>query len=367
MNNLKPQKVITIALHSLFWLAISFFYFSISNSRVTYEDKGVFYDKQYYDLQYLIPLLVGNIFKAILFYGNANFLIVSFLKEKRYLTYLANFLGLLVICYGLEIGVDYTLVEMVPPTAPFDKNPPNQFKGLIAIQPAFYLLFIAISFGARFTQDWVEHENEKRDLQEAQLQTELKFLRSQINPHFLFNTLNNLYASALNDGSERTAQGIAKLSGLIRYMLHESNVKEIALSKEITYIQNYIELQKSRFTGKQYPVIVNFDIDIDRDDYQLAPMLLITFVENAFKHGLSKQQSSRIDIRLKIVSDYLTFEVENTINPMAKNNLEEKSGLGLKNTQRRLELMYPAQHTLEIEATTTLFRSILSIQLPSNT
>lgn len=361
---MKPQKIITIALHVLFWLAISYFYYSFSASRLTFYDKNkVFQDVRYHDMRFLIPLWVGNIFKAVLLYGNSEFLMRVFLQKKKYFQFTYYLLGLIVVCYGLEIGVDLLLIKFLPPTMPQDKFPPNYFKNIITMQPALYLMFIVISFGSRFTQDWVTHENEKQRLQQAKLQTELKFLKSQINPHFLFNTLNNLYASALSDGSERTAEGIAKLSKLIRYMLHESNVDKIALEREVAYIETYIELQKLRFTGKSQPVDIRFEVNIDDPHCLIAPMLLITFVENAFKHGISKQQASLIDIELKVDNQQLHFKVINTINPFASHQLEENSGLGLKNAQRQLELLYADSHTLEATPDGEVFKVNLVVTL----
>ncbi|HAS40445.1 MAG TPA: hypothetical protein DCS93_08200 [Microscillaceae bacterium] len=365
-KDLKPDQVITVAFHALFWLAISYFYFSASYSRLTFDDQNsVFQDHKYYDLQFLIPLLVGNIFKALLFYGNINFLIGTFLQKKRYLDYVAYLVAFIVMCYGLEIGTNYFLVELIPQTEPADTHPPDHFMRLVAMQPPLYLVMLVVSFGARFTQDWVQYEKEKRLLIEEKLKTELKFLKSQTNPHFLFNTLNNLYASALSDGSERTAKGIAKLSNLLRYMLYESNVNVIALEKELNYIENYIELQKQRFSGKTQVPQVNVEVDIDRPHgYVIAPMLLISFVENAFKHGISKNQMSTIDIRLKVEQQWLKFEVTNTVNPYGgEQPIKEASGLGLQNTQRRLELLYPDQHVLDIVPGEDIFQVVLSLYL----
>jgi len=365
-KDLKPEQVITLALHALFWLAISYFYFNISYDRITfYDQNSIVQDSKYYDLQFLIPLLVGNVFKALLFYSNTNFLIPTFLKKKRYLDYVAYLLGFIVMCYGLEIGTNYFLVELIPQTEPADTHPPNHFLRLITMQPPLYLAALVVSFGARFTQDWVQYEKEKRLLIEEKLKTELKFLKSQTNPHFLFNTLNNLYASALSDGSERTATGIAKLSNLLRYMLYESNVSVIALEKELNYIENYIELQRQRFSGKTKVPQINVEVDIDRPhDYVIAPMLLISFVENAFKHGISKNQTSTIDIRLKVAQQWLKFEITNTINPYSgEQPIKEASGLGLQNTQRRLELLYPDQHVLDIIPGEDVFQVVLSLHL----
>ncbi|GGA98833.1 sensor histidine kinase [Puia dinghuensis] len=187
-----------------------------------------------------------------------------------------------------------------------------------------------------------------RALQEAlgQSEADLQFLRSQINPHFLFNALNTLYGTALQEEALRTAGGIQQLGDMMRFMLHENHQDRIPMSKEVEYLQNYIALQQLRSDSS--PLInITTAIADNLPDCMIAPMLLIPFVENAFKHGISLRHPSWIDIRLNGEGDRILFEVRNSIHTRQGTDPEkEKSGIGLKNVLHRLNLVYPARHTL---------------------
>ncbi len=213
---------------------------------------------------------------------------------------------------------------------------------------------------------FVKHGFEQRllvdKIKAKQLQTELGLLKSQINPHFLFNTLNNLYSMALEHQDQNMADSISRLSRLMRYTIHESNQEAIGLEKEIQQIQSYIDLQKLRFTEEDN-IHVHFIIQGNRKGKTIPPMLLIPFVENAFKHGISTQFPSTIDIRLNVQDESLQFEVENTLHSMNPDKKNEESGLGLTNIQRRLDLLYPKTHALHISKDTDRFKIRLQIPL----
>jgi sensor histidine kinase YesM len=176
----------------------------------------------------------------------------------------------------------------------------------------------------------------------------LNFLKSQINPHFLFNALNTLYGTALQEKAERTGEGIQKLGDMMRFMLEENIADKIMLSKDVDYLNNYIALQKLR-TSTSSDITIETQIEEQTNDIQIAPMLLIPFVENAFKHGISLQSPSHIKISLQTKAQTLYFDVCNSIH-LKKDNDPEKlqSGIGLQNVKRRLELLYPNQHELII-------------------
>jgi LytS/YehU family sensor histidine kinase len=178
---------------------------------------------------------------------------------------------------------------------------------------------------------------------------ELASLRAQINPHFLFNALNSLYATALKENSEKTADGIQKLGDMMRFMLQENNRERIPLSKEIEYLHNYIQLQRMRL-DESHGIEIRVTIqEPDRDIY-LAPMMLIPFVENAFKHGISLRKPSWIYVTLTLDATRLYFKVHNSLHARHANDPEEdKSGVGLNNVQKRLELIYPGRHELTIQ------------------
>ncbi len=191
----------------------------------------------------------------------------------------------------------------------------------------------------------------------------LDFLRSQINPHFLFNALNTLYGTALQENSERTAQGIQMLGDMMRFMLHENHQQRILLAREIEYMRNYIDLQLLR-TSASPEIAIETNIEEVLDQKYIAPMLLIPFVENAFKHGISLQQKSWIRISLHCEQNKLYFDVYNSIHKKSENDPEKnKSGVGLKNVKQRLELLYPAKYELIIRETPEEYFVHLTLEL----
>ena len=172
----------------------------------------------------------------------------------------------------------------------------------------------------------------------------LQFLRSQINPHFLFNALNTLYGTALQENAVRAAEGIQKLGDMMRFMLHENNQDKIPMHKEIEYLQNYIALQKLR-TQSSPSIQIRAEIDDSHCHHSIAPMLLVPFVENAFKHGISLQESSWIHIKLFCDEKTILFEVRNSVHARQEKDPEkDRSGIGMKNVLNRLRLVYPRQH-----------------------
>ncbi len=196
----------------------------------------------------------------------------------------------------------------------------------------------------------------------VQSNTNLQFLRSQINPHFLFNVLNTLYGSALQEDAQRTAEGIQKLGDMMRFMLHENNLDFIDMRKEIEYLENYIALQKLR-TQSSPDIIIEDNIDEQNCNYQIAPMLLIPFVENAFKHGISLKEKSWIKINLECNDKEILFEVYNSMHEKAVNDTEkEKSGIGFNNVMERLKLIYGGRFRISVNGDGKEFFVKLAIQ-----
>jgi len=195
------------------------------------------------------------------------------------------------------------------------------------------------------------NQKEKKVLQTAISNTsaELTNLRSQINPHFLFNALNSLYATALSENSEKTADGIQKLGDMMRFMLHENNHERIPLSSEIAYLRNYIEIQRMRLDETQN-IEIKINIQEPGPEISIAPMLLNPFIENAFKHGISLRNPSWIYITLTLDARKIYFKVHNSVHPSSGNNPEEQNhGIGLENVEKRLKLIYPGRHELYIQ------------------
>jgi two-component system, LytTR family, sensor kinase len=192
----------------------------------------------------------------------------------------------------------------------------------------------------------------------------MDFLRSQINPHFLFNALNTLYASSLMENAEKTSDGIQKLGDMMRFMLHENQLPRIPLSREINYLRNYLDLQMLRF-GAQANLETDFQINENQCAGEIAPMLLIPFVENAFKHGISSKEKSWIRLNLRCIAGSVHLDLVNSVHPdkPASEQSREESGIGLENVKSRLQLVYPDRHSLNLVSNDTDFFVHLSIQL----
>ncbi|MGQ8338965.1 sensor histidine kinase [Sunxiuqinia sp. A32] len=205
---------------------------------------------------------------------------------------------------------------------------------------------VGVALVIKLMKNSIKQQQEKHEIEKQNLQSELKLLKAQIQPHFLFNTMNNLYALSL-DQSVKTSEGIAKLSELLSIILYECNESVIELEKEVALLQNYIDLEKLRY-GKRLKI--SFDIEGNIQDKQVAPMLFITFLENCFKHGSSKDPNSPwIKVELKATEDEIIFRAENSIYSNAEIEIDKnESGIGLENVRRRLDLLYDDRYRLEI-------------------
>jgi two-component sensor histidine kinase len=209
-----------------------------------------------------------------------------------------------------------------------------------------------------------DHILKLRGMEKALIQSRssLAFLQSQINPHFLFNVLNTLYGTALQEHADRTAEGIQKLGDMMRFMLHENHLEQIQMSREIEYLQNYISLQKLR-TANSAAIVIEDDIDTGHCNRTIAPMLLIPFVENAFKHGISLQEKSWISIKLRCDEQHIFFESRNSVHARpAGDPGKDTPGIGLNNVRERLKWLYPGRYDLEVNGDTNEFRVSLVIR-----
>jgi hypothetical protein len=221
-----------------------------------------------------------------------------------------------------------------------------------------YLFMLACSTAYQLTRDRLKAQRLEKEKENENLRTELSFLRSQVSPHFMFNVLNNMVALA-RKRSEELEPSLIKLSRLMRYMLYETDEEKVSLEKEIEYLHAYIDLQSQRF-GHQVKVIV--DIDIAKGEYLIGPMLLIPFVENAFKHGTRMVPDAEIDIQLKARNGQLCFLVRNKFDPDSTEVRDNTKGIGLPNVQRRLNLLYDQKHCLLTSVDKDYFLTSLKIQ-----
>lgn len=229
----------------------------------------------------------------------------------------------------------------------------DRFTIQLVLGTLFIVTFIAM---LKFVEDWFELEAQRKALETEKLTAELQFLKAQINPHFLFNTLNNLYYLAFTQ-SPNTTEVIAKLSQMMRYMIYESNYALVPLSKEIEYIENYISLEKLRLNNE---IPISFEVNDYRhniitkehsaEGVLITPLILITFTENAFKHGVSNNATDAwVKIKLELMENTIFYSVENSLLAQKDEKRNEKSGIGLQNVQRRLDLSYPNKYDLEVD------------------
>jgi LytS/YehU family sensor histidine kinase len=216
--------------------------------------------------------------------------------------------------------------------------------------------FLVSSCIIKFATDWLSNEKIQRNLESEKKDMELQFLKSQLNPHFLFNSLNNIYSLAYQK-SDKTADAILKLSEIMRYMIYESNDSWADLSKEVDYVKSFVELQKLRFKdGAAVVITINGEID----GQQIVPLILISFVENAFKHGVANDPEDPIKINIIANQKILHFSVSNKKN---KTNKDAMGGVGLNNVERRLQLLYPDRYKLNIVNSATHYTTELMLDL----
>lgn len=270
-----------------------------------------------------IPLVYFNLFVLIPKYV---------IKSKYYKYTIALFLSLIIV-YLLKTGLTYYIIsENIWPEANREYKP-FEVNHIIAVCIG-ELYVLAMASSIYLTLTWLKERDLNKTLREDQFKIKLKYLKNQIQPHFFFNTLNNLYALSL-ESSDKVPDVILKLSHLMEYVLYDIKGDELVpLIKEIDYLQNYIEIEKLRFEK----IDVSINIESNIDDVKVPPLLFITLVENAFKHGGLDNQNLKIKINCKVIyGTVLRFEVLNNIVLPQKTNL--KNGIGLRNTKKRLKLI----------------------------
>ena len=206
------------------------------------------------------------------------------------------------------------------------------------------VLISGFSIGLRMTARYYENERQRKELEKEKLNSELAFLKNQISPHFFFNTLNNIY-SLVEINTSDAQKAILQLSKLMRYMLYESEQGNTQLGTEVEFMRNYIELMKLRLTDK---VELNVSFPAKIADVKVPPLLFIPFIENAFKHGISYRDASFINIALKLNDKKIEFVCENSMGAPREKEFKESSGIGLENVKKRLKLLFPDKHNLQI-------------------
>ena len=345
---LKKASWPTILIHSIFWAIYGFAILSFYRgpNPPDAEDPG--------NIRFYI--MGGRILADLfIFYLTYLWAIPKLLGQRR--------IGWFVV-YAFLMIVGFTIARwtydamLMPTDAKFYIINPQLPSFAQFFTRAFSSLFAFIMAGAgRFTFDWFLAQKERQVLEKERLSSELAFLKSQVNPHFLFNTLNNIYGLARKQ-NPATEDAILKLSGLMRYMLYETNAPEVPLARELQQLEDYLSLQALRYSRTE---VATLHTSGQMEQHQIAPLLLIPLVENGFKHGRFSQPDDHLDMYLEVNEEALTFTATNPIAPRTETR-DAVGGVGLENIRRRLELLYPNRHALSIAEEKGYFTATLTIQ-----
>jgi two-component system, LytTR family, sensor kinase len=330
--------------HVLFWVVHIVFYGTLYGS---FEEK---YAQAFLDELVYLPV------KMIFTYFTLYFLLPRFLLPGQY----TNFLLWFLICSFLAgLAQRYISFSFYYPLYYPDglRDPFFYFPKIVKTFAAMYpVVFTAVAI--KLLKYWYVNQKAQQILTQEKLQAELKFLKTQIHPHFLFNTLNNLYALTLKK-SDKAPETVLKLSELINYMLYECRSDEVLLRKEIKFIRNYVDIEKMRYGDK---LDVDIRISGEVGERKIAPLILLPFVENCFKHGASEDlQQSWVKVTIDSHADHVVIKVENS-KVENGNGAQREEGIGIQNVKRRLDLLYPGKHELKIMNGEETFLIILSIQ-----
>jgi hypothetical protein len=306
--------------------------------------------------QFFFTMAFGSL---AVFYLNYLYLVPRFLLKKKTTTYLVHIVLLITVPF---IVIEVFFAEPFPgimikndEDVAFHLKPPTPLKFVGPI--LFNLTVVIIGTAIRVYSEWVKNENKKREIEIQKSNAELHFLKTQLNPHFLFNSLNSIY-SLTNKKSNDAPEAVITLSELMRYMLYQTDNEFVLLKDELEYIQNYLKLQRLRIANNEN---VTLNIRGSITDQKIKPLLLISFIENAFKYGTDFKGNTEVKIAIHIEDLRLQFECTNIIGN--KNTDYKNSGIGLSNTKERLDLLYPDKHELTVNSDNGKFEVHLILNL----
>ncbi|MBG6129148.1 sensor histidine kinase YesM [Aquimarina sp. EL_43] len=348
------QRWIEVFLNILFWIAsiaILLLTTEVGIVENTVEDvDGVVIQETIEMGIFILPNFIGMMSIIPFFYIVTFYLTPRYYSSKKYLIFSGLLLLGLADLLLIELGVVYLQNTTFHPI-------------MIRFFIFYNLFFIIAAVVYGMIRHQLKMETHQQALEKEKISAELQLMQSQINPHFMFNALNNLLAISERSENTETSSGITKLSDLLRFMIYDTQAEQVLLSKEIEFIENYIALQKLKYSTED-PFEISLITETNDEDPKIAPTLLIPFVENAFKHGLDIQTKSFIHIKLEFKDNLLHFEVKNSKHHLKKTEFEKKySGIGLENVKKRLNLIYPNQYNLDIKEDEHIFYVLLKINL----
>lgn len=344
--NIPLNKTIRISVHVFFWFCAWFFFF--------------FYYKRYTEVNsYTVLASLINLVAAIATVYTFNYyLIPKILLKNKWKKFIAFAFVAIVLFFYIELVLTLFLVVKLL----YDDHRlfPEMIDVVMLFFNLFFVVFIAIAI--KFYKRWSEKDYREQKVQKEKVEVELQMLKTQINPHFLFNTLNSIYVLAMKK-SDQTANTVMKLSDILDYILYKIDASRIPISTEIKIIENYIELEKIRFTNR---VTLNFTSGFKSKDIQIPPMLIIPFIENAYKHGVAKSmEKSWINISIHETGQMLEIAISNS---KSQNPTKSKTGgIGLANVKKRLEILFRDSYRLDISEKNNSYDVFLSIPINQQT
>lgn len=325
--NFKQNKLLIGLLHAMIWFVLFMLPYLLSSGQNQAIKAVLFFS--------WIPLF----WYSIIFYCNYFVLIERFLFSKKFVWFILINLVLITLFIWANQSIKDVFFDLRMPHP--DKNDDFRPSRSLFIYSDFILFSVPVVFSiaVKTTERWIKTEVERKEAVTIRLESELQHLKYQLQPHFFFNSLNNIY-SLVDTSPEQAKQTIHSLSKLMRYLLYQTNDEKVSLKNEIQFITNYIELMKLRFTENTK---IEYDFPVLKTDLQVVPLLFISLIENAFKHGVSASQESEIVFKMSIDENRIDFSIKNHNFPKTESD-KSGSGIGLQNMKKRLQLLYPGKH-----------------------
>lgn len=327
----------------VFWIV----YFTFNTLRW-----GHYFDDYQYSLK---SNLVEFAIHIIFVYGHIFYLVPKFIYSKQYKTYVGLMILILGLVYVLRTTLNILLVtDEIWPESKFPTHIFDIDHLLTVIIGEIYVISFVTAI--KFVVEWFQEKKKNEELAQLQLNTELKYLRTQIQPHFFFNTLNNLYALTLKK-SDNAPRLVLKLSDMMQYILYEVDTSNVNLLQEINHINNFLDIENLRFPDR---IESEMDISGNIDEIMVPPLLFLSFIENCFKHGLKEEGKIVIRMTFEVTkNNYLLFKLSNSFD--SNTNEENKHGIGLQNAERRLQLLFGNNFNLQTNITDEMYNLFLKI------
>ncbi|WP_025739699.1 sensor histidine kinase [Aquimarina pacifica] len=339
--------------HLFFWFFYHFLWWTIFKGGVS----KVFH--QISDPMTFVSFVSFVIFQATGVYFCLYYLIPRYLEKSKYILYITFVIVTILVIALLIIIPNFVWCYFLGGEICFNSLSKFFWKNTLPSSIGSMTLGMSI----KLAKNWLSSQKKQQILEKEKLETELKFLRSQFNPHFLFNTINSIFV-LINKNTEMATESLVKFSELLRYQLYECNASQIPLHKEISYLRSFIELEELRQNDN---FILTTELpSLIAKNFSIAPFLLMPFIENAFKHiSCHTDVPNKIDIKIVMIEDQFVFDISNTVSHEIKGSVDavEFGGLGLKNVKRRLMLLYPDNYTLNISQSEQLYKVKLTLNL----